>query len=128
MRKRTAYRRAPATLTVRVLAYDVPVVLTTRLASDRGEPAYGICEWDNRRILLSADTPRHLRLNVLCHEVWHAHRFELGRPDGIEAECDLFAMAAEAVVNAIAAAGGVDALLDMKPADVDADEKGVARA
>ena len=61
--------------------------------------------------------PRALRLNALCHEVWHCYRFELNRPDGIEAECDLFAMACEAVVNALAAAGGLDVLLDMRPGD-----------
>jgi hypothetical protein len=97
--------------TVRVSTFTVDVVVTWEPLIFRGEPANGIADFDNRRIILAAGMQPHLRLLTLAHEVWHCWRFAFERPRKIEAECDFFGYAAGALVEDLGAQGGIEAFM-----------------
>jgi hypothetical protein len=103
-------QKGPA-MRFRVLTRHADLIVTTDPIPDvDGKPSFGMTDWDNGRILMARCTPPHLRTNVLCHEIYHCWRFEIEQPESIEAQCDLFGLAASAVMEDMEAQGGTPAL------------------
>lgn len=75
----------------------------------------GRCLERERFILISPDVPIDGRLNVLLHELAHAHIFASGMPGDVEGWCDLFATVAELAYADLTRCGGEPALQRLEP-------------
>jgi hypothetical protein len=94
---------------------------TVRVTRDRifyeDEECLGICHPGTLEIQISPFLPKVRRLEVLIHELTHAFVFAFGQPRDVEALCDFVASVGELVLRDLAACGGVEALLDLRPGD-----------
>ncbi len=110
----------------RIQAKVCPLVITDEPIMFKGERRDALADWDDKRILMGSHVPPTERLGTLLHEVWHCWRFQCPGATEIEAECELFSMVAEAVIEDIEDQGGVRALLRLGVGDAVAAPEGDA--
>lgn len=84
-----------------------------------GAECDGVCDARTRTIKLSPTLPIDRRFPVMLHELMHAWLFSVGGRPIVDAEdaCDLWATAAEQMLVDVVAAGGVEALLRLRPGE-----------
>jgi hypothetical protein len=105
----------PAPFRVGARRYDVrvspgPIVFD-------GDRCLGFCDAASLTITVSGTLARDRRLEVLLHELAHAHMFAYGRPCGDEGLCDFVATVAAIAMEDVAACGGVAALESLNPGE-----------
>ena len=103
-------------LHVRVLAMTVPVLIAPKgTLRFKGEAVHALADGEARCIWIDAAASSKTRLEHLLVSVWQFWRFTVGQPATIAAEAELFSAAAEAVIEDLAAQGGVAALMALEP-------------
>ncbi len=65
MRKLTSQR-----VTIRGIRWDITV--TDDVYNDNGESCFGICDYDNNKLLVRSDLPENVKWETLLHEILHA--------------------------------------------------------
>lgn len=70
--------------------YVYKVYLWRGLIDHEGQKCLGLCDHDQQCVLVSDTVSGDRRLQVLCHEAWHAWRHHFGSQDStLEGEADL---------------------------------------
>jgi len=82
-----------------------------------GEEVMGLCDEGAREIKLSPKVAIDERIDVLLHEVAHAHVFGTGFPANVESLCDLMASVGRCVIKGLVIAGGIEALKQLRPGE-----------
>ena len=85
------------------------VVTDDPLFDEHGEPADGLADWGNLRVLLKRGMPPHRRRRTLIHELCHCWRYTQEQPANIEAECDFVARVADTAWEDVERQGGMGA-------------------
>ncbi len=98
----------------RVSSETVTAVVTDDpLVDEHGEPADGLADWGNLRVLLGRGMPPHRRRRTLLHELCHCWRYTQEQPANIEAECDFVARVADTAWEDVERQGGTAAFQAM---------------
>jgi len=86
-------------------------VRIARKLSDGAGPAFGLWDFENQAIWLDGEMPVRRRWHVLLHELKHAWRHAMGRPDDDEGDANQSASFAADVLRQLANQGGEMALM-----------------
>lgn len=85
----------------------------------QGERCLGLCNHDQRTLLIAGDLPPDEMFEVMCHEYWHAFAHTYGHfAHDEESSADLFALATRQFMQSLRRAGVMKLAMNRIAGDV----------
>jgi hypothetical protein len=108
-------KRKQTSIPFRVGPYTYTVSIPTTPIIFEGKNVYGFIDDSPQKIQIAKSVRPEGRLLVLAHELAHAWFFRTGEAADTESLCDKIGTIVHCLVRDLNAAGGLEALINLKP-------------